>query len=165
VPILLFLKPFYLRWEHNRARAKGYRGIGETSRVSALDGDEENEGLVNGHGNSFDDDGEGVAMISQNIDDEHEEFEFSEAMIHQVIHTIGKSNAALGSLHMLTVPRILPQLCLAHCFLPSSLGLVPCSSAAQRRPLEHDSWACSGQAWRRGRHHDRRVLLPLVLPE
>ncbi|OAQ69151.1 vacuolar ATP synthase [Pochonia chlamydosporia 170] len=88
VPILLFLKPFYLRWEHNRARAKGYRGIGETSRVSALDGDDENEGLVNGHGNSFDDDGEGVAMISQNIDEEHEEFEFGEVMIHQVIHTI-----------------------------------------------------------------------------
>ncbi|EFY91023.1 vacuolar ATP synthase 98 kDa subunit [Metarhizium acridum CQMa 102] len=88
VPILLFLKPFYLRWEHNRARAKGYRGIGETSRVSALDGDDENEGLVNGHGNSFDDDGEGVAMISQNINEEHEEFEFGEVMIHQVIHTI-----------------------------------------------------------------------------
>ncbi|KAI9158413.1 V-type proton ATPase subunit a [Paramyrothecium foliicola] len=87
VPILLFLKPFYLRWENNRARAKGYRGIGETSRVSALDGDDENEALVNGHGDSFDD-GEGVAMISQNIDDEHEEFEFSEVMIHQVIHTI-----------------------------------------------------------------------------
>ncbi|OAA43755.1 vacuolar ATP synthase 98 kDa subunit [Metarhizium rileyi] len=88
VPVLLFLKPFYLRWEHNRARAKGYRGIGETSRVSALDGDDENEGLVNGHGNSFDDDGEGVAMISQNIAEEHEEFEFGEVMIHQVIHTI-----------------------------------------------------------------------------
>ncbi|KHN97352.1 vacuolar ATP synthase 98 kDa subunit [Metarhizium album ARSEF 1941] len=88
VPILLFLKPFYLRWEHNRARAKGYRGIGETSRVSALDGDDENQGLVNGHGNSFDDDGEGVAMISQNIDEEHGEFEFGEVMIHQVIHTI-----------------------------------------------------------------------------
>src|SRR6266498_4446527 len=43
VPILLFLKPFYLRWEHNRARAKGYRGIGETSRVSALDDDENEE--------------------------------------------------------------------------------------------------------------------------
>lgn len=89
VPILLFLKPFYLRWENNRARAKGYRGIGETSRVSALDGDDENEGLVNGNRDSFDD-GEGVAMISQNIDEEHEEFEFSEVMIHQVIHTIGK---------------------------------------------------------------------------
>ncbi|KJZ75079.1 V-type proton ATPase subunit a [Hirsutella minnesotensis 3608] len=88
VPILLFLKPFYLRWEHNRARAKGYRGIGETSRVSALDGDDEDESAINGHGNSIDDDGEGVAMISQNIDDEHEEFEFSEVMIHQVIHTI-----------------------------------------------------------------------------
>ncbi|KAK8923314.1 V-type proton ATPase subunit a [Metarhizium anisopliae BRIP 53293] len=88
VPVLLFLKPFYLRWEHNRARAKGYRGIGETSRVSALDGDDENDGLVNGHGNSFDEDGEGVAMISQNINEEHEEFEFGEVMIHQVIHTI-----------------------------------------------------------------------------
>lgn len=89
VPILLFLKPFYLRWEHNRARAQGYRGIGETSRVSALDGDDETEALVNGHADSLDD-GEGVAMISQNIDEEHEEFEFSEVMIHQVIHTIGK---------------------------------------------------------------------------
>ncbi|KFA77139.1 hypothetical protein S40288_05273 [Stachybotrys chartarum IBT 40288] len=87
VPILLFLKPFYLRWEHNRARAQGYRGIGETSRVSALDGDDESEALVNGHADSLDD-GEGVAMISQNIEEEHEEFEFSEVMIHQVIHTI-----------------------------------------------------------------------------
>ncbi|KAF4969927.1 hypothetical protein FZEAL_10137 [Fusarium zealandicum] len=87
VPVLLFLKPLYLRWEHNRARAKGYRSIGETSRVSALDGDDD-EGQGNGHGDSFDEDGEGVAMISQNIDEEHEEFEFSEVMIHQVIHTI-----------------------------------------------------------------------------
>jgi V-type H+-transporting ATPase subunit a len=89
VPVLLFLKPFYLRWEHNRARAQGYRGIGETSRVSALDGDDD-EHRPNGHGDSFDD-GEGVAMLSQNIDEEHEEFEFSEVMIHQVIHTIGAS--------------------------------------------------------------------------
>lgn len=89
VPILLFLKPFYLRWEHNRAHAQGYRGIGNTLRVSALDGDDEEEPLANGHGDSIDD-GEGVAMISQNIDEGHEEFEFSEVMIHQVIHTIGK---------------------------------------------------------------------------
>lgn len=92
VPILLFLKPFWLRWEHNQARAKGYRGLGETSRVSALDGDDDED---NGHAidgrPSMDSDGEGVAMLTQNIDEEgHEEFEFSEVMIHQVIHTIGK---------------------------------------------------------------------------
>jgi V-type H+-transporting ATPase subunit a len=93
VPILLFLKPFYLRWEHNRARAKGYRGIGERSRVSALDGDDDdhdNGHLIDGR-HSLASDGEGVAMITQDLhDDEHEEFEFSEVMIHQVIHTIGK---------------------------------------------------------------------------
>lgn len=88
VPVLLFLKPFYLRWEHNQVRARGYRSIGETSRVSALDGDDD-DARPNGHGPSFDEDGEGVAMLTQNIDEEHEEFEFSEAMIHQVIHTIG----------------------------------------------------------------------------
>ncbi|KAK6225800.1 V-type proton ATPase subunit A [Colletotrichum tabaci] len=90
VPVLLFLKPFYLRWEHNHARAKGYRGIGESSRVSALDGDddEETQGL-NGRP-SVESDGEGVAMITQDLhgDEEHEEFEFSEVMIHQIIHTI-----------------------------------------------------------------------------
>jgi V-type H+-transporting ATPase subunit a len=86
VPILLFLKPFYLRWEHNKARGLGYRGIGERSRVSALDGDDEDD---RGH-HSLDEDGEGVAMITQDLgDEEHEEFEFSEVMIHQVIHTIG----------------------------------------------------------------------------
>jgi V-type H+-transporting ATPase subunit a len=89
VPILLFLKPFYLRWENSKTRARGYRGLGETSRVSALDGDDETEALANGHGNSFDEDG-GVAMISQDIDEDHEEFEFGEVMIHQIIHTIGR---------------------------------------------------------------------------
>lgn len=90
VPILLFLKPFWLRWEHNQVRAKGYRGLGETSRVSALDEDDDNGHAVDGRP-SINSDDEGVAMITQNIDDEeHEEFEFSEVMIHQVIHTIGK---------------------------------------------------------------------------
>lgn len=89
VPILLFLKPFYLRWEHNQARARGYRGIGETSRVSALDGDDEDSNTLDGRA-SMNSEGEGVAMITQDIEDEeHEEFEFSEVMIHQVIHTIG----------------------------------------------------------------------------
>lgn len=88
VPILLFLKPFYLRREHNKARALGYRGIGETSHVSALDDDEEN--TLNGNRDSFADDEDGVALITQDIGggEHEEEFEFSEEMIHQVIHTI-----------------------------------------------------------------------------
>ncbi|KAK5018439.1 H(+)-transporting V0 sector ATPase subunit a [Cryomyces antarcticus] len=91
VPILLFLKPFYLRWEHNKARAMGYRGIGESTRVSALDDDDDDEhaGQMNGGRDSYGDDEDGAALITQDIGDaEHEEFEFSEVMIHQVIHTI-----------------------------------------------------------------------------
>jgi V-type H+-transporting ATPase subunit a len=91
VPVLLFLKPFWLRYEHNQARAQGYRGLGETQRVSALDDEDgdDNGHAINGRP-SINSDDEGVAMITQNIDDEeHEEFDFSEVMIHQIIHTIG----------------------------------------------------------------------------
>ncbi|KAF2744663.1 V0/A0 complex, 116-kDa subunit of ATPase [Sporormia fimetaria CBS 119925] len=89
VPVMLFLKPWYLRREHNKARAMGYRGIGESTRVSALD-DDEDEGHANGGRQSFGDDDDGVAMITQDIGhgEEHEEFDFGEVMIHQVIHTI-----------------------------------------------------------------------------
>ncbi|KHO11100.1 URE2 protein [Metarhizium robertsii ARSEF 23] len=89
VPILLFLKPFYLRRQHNRARAQGYRGDGETSVVSGLDRGDESRALMEGQGNSFDEDDERVAVITQNIDEDPSEFEFGEVMIHQVIHTIG----------------------------------------------------------------------------
>ena len=92
VPILLLLKPLYLRYEHNKTAAKGYRGIGDTSRVThALDDDDDNENPdqhTNGRDSMGDDEG---AMITENIgvgDEEHEEFEFSEIMIHQTIHTI-----------------------------------------------------------------------------
>lgn len=89
VPVMLFLKPFYLRYEHNKARALGYRGIGETARVSALDNDDD-LGYVNGNRESLASDREASAMITQDIgEEEHENFEFSEEMIHQVIHTIG----------------------------------------------------------------------------
>ena len=87
VPIMLFLKPFWLRREHNRARALGYRGLGEQSRVSALEDDGDVDG---GFRDSLASDGEGVAMLAQDVhgDDEHGEFEFGDEMIHQVIHTI-----------------------------------------------------------------------------
>ena len=111
VPILLFLKPFYLRYEHNKARALGYRGIGESTRVSALDEDDEESQTLNGGRESFGDDEEGVALITQDIENgEHEEFEFSEIMIHQIIHTIGKFCLQIINLSfiILTVSRILP---------------------------------------------------------
>jgi len=96
VPIMLFMKPFYLRWEHNKARSMGYRGIGENTRVSALDDGDDDEhatnGLLsNGARQSFahSDDGDG-AVITQDIGHgEHEEFEYSEVQIEQTIHTIG----------------------------------------------------------------------------
>lgn len=94
VPILLLLKPLYLRWEHNRARAQGYRGIGETSRFSALDVDDEDGHAMNGARESVGSEHEAAAMITQDIgDEEHEGFEFSEVMIHQTIHTIGKKTS------------------------------------------------------------------------
>jgi V-type H+-transporting ATPase subunit a len=93
VPIMLFLKPYWLRAEHNKARGLGYRGLGEQSRVSALDEDGDLDGHpYEGGRDSLASDGEGVAMIAQDIDEgEHGEFDFSDVMIHQVIHTIGKS--------------------------------------------------------------------------
>jgi V-type H+-transporting ATPase subunit a len=95
VPVLLFLKPFYLRHQHLKAQAQGYRGIGDRSRVSALDDDDDEEGQpLNGARDSLGDDDEGAAIITQDIGHGHghgeHEFEFSEIMIHQVIHTIGK---------------------------------------------------------------------------
>ncbi|EGS23963.1 vacuolar ATPase-like protein [Thermochaetoides thermophila DSM 1495] len=102
VPVLLLLKPLWLRWEHNRARSKGYREIGERDArvvVHALD-DEEEEG-ESSHVNGRQSLGEAGAMIAQDLDrddedeghggghGEHgEEFDFGEVMIHQVIHTI-----------------------------------------------------------------------------
>lgn len=86
VPILLLLKPLYLRWEHNRTAAQGYRGIGDTSHVTHALDDDDDEGdtrRMNGRPSTDTDDG---AMITENLDDEeHEEFEFSEVMIHQTI--------------------------------------------------------------------------------
>ncbi len=98
IPILLFLKPFYLRWEYNRARALGYRGLGEVSRVSALDEDNDPRISLDPR-DSMASEGEGIAMITQDLgEEEHEKFEFSEVMIHQIIHTIGMSSLLPTSL-------------------------------------------------------------------
>ncbi len=92
VPILLFAKPFYLRRQHNKIRSQGYRGLGERTRVSALDDDDDEGQTLNGGRESIGDDDEGTAIITQDIGHgEHEEFEFSEGRCQQGIHTKGQS--------------------------------------------------------------------------
>ena len=102
VPILLLLKPLTLRHQHNKKLKEGYRGIGDTQHIAtALDDDEDGPDGQNGNSNhqgrlSTDTDDEG-AMITENIhggEEGEEEFEFSEIMIHQTIHTIGKFSIA-----------------------------------------------------------------------
>jgi V-type H+-transporting ATPase subunit a len=143
VPVLLFLKPLWLRYENNKARAMGYRAVGETNRVSALDDDDDEESRpMNGGRESFGDDDDGIAMITQDVGhgEEHEEFEFSEVMIHQVIHTIGKSpflpHRCTGYANIF--PRILSQLRLSHSLLPPSLGPLPRPPTSLHRALGND---------------------------
>ncbi|KAG0055134.1 H(+)-transporting V0 sector ATPase subunit a [Gryganskiella cystojenkinii] len=81
IPWMLFLKPYYLKWEHNKARAMGYHLPSENNvRIST---------------DSSDSDDVGGAVVAEDSDGEQgehgehgEEFEFSEELIHQVIHTI-----------------------------------------------------------------------------
>ncbi len=68
VPWMLLLKPLYLRWQHKRVAALGYRGIGHQRQVDGNDEDEDFAG----------------AVISEEMHEE-EEFDFSEIMIHQVM--------------------------------------------------------------------------------
>lgn len=162
VPIMLFFKPYYLKWEHNRARALGYRGLGEVAQSAALDDDDnEGEGRESADARtSMMSEGEGVAMINQDMgEEEHEEFDFSDEMIHQVIHTIGtyqhrsihlkqKKKERKGKLTNMT--RILPQLRLPYGLLPPSLGAVTRASTTLDRTLGHD--------------HRRRLLAVLARP-
>jgi V-type H+-transporting ATPase subunit a len=73
VPWLLLMKPLYLKWENSRAQSAGYTGLANHERVSMENGDGEANGGV---------------IIAEMGESEHEQFEFSEIMIHQVIHTI-----------------------------------------------------------------------------
>lgn len=108
VPILLFLKPFYLRWENNRAQRMGYAGVGESHRVSALD-DEDDESETHQNGNVHRDSmaTEDGAVVTDNLEpsEEHEGFEFSEVMIHQVIHTIGMCHPSPSDTPTLATPK------------------------------------------------------------
>jgi V-type H+-transporting ATPase subunit a len=165
VPIMLFLKPLYLRWEHNKARSLGYRGIGESTRVSALDDDDEEGQHLNGGRESFGDDEDGIAMITQDIGhgEDHEEFDFGEIMIHQVIHTIGKLRLLFYRLKADTnMCRILPELRLPHSILPPPVGSLPRPSASLHRPVGDDNETCVWLHRHHRRYHYGGDLLRLV---
>lgn len=164
VPIMLGLKPYILWKENQRLRGKGYRAIGETSHIVAADSDDEDgAGRANGH-RSLD---EGVPMITENIDEEaeHEEFELSEVIIHQVIHTIGTFRSLTIEFPWLTGFRILPELCFPHGLVPPSLGAVARPSAAKLRPMDHDSWTLPQLGRHHWCHHDRVRVRRVVLPQ
>ncbi|CAK5283332.1 unnamed protein product [Mycena citricolor] len=74
VPILLIAKPYYVWREMNQHEHAGYTGL-DNGDTGLLD---EEEGL-NGHEN-------GGAIVDD--DEGHETHDFSEVVIHQVIHTI-----------------------------------------------------------------------------
>ncbi|KAF8061695.1 V-type ATPase, V0 complex, 116kDa subunit family [Lyophyllum atratum] len=75
VPWLLITKP-YLTWkEMKRTEHQGYRGLGDAPRDEpddVLEAEEEGNGRA----------------IAEDADEEHEEHDFGEVVIHQVIHTI-----------------------------------------------------------------------------
>ncbi|KAG6809929.1 hypothetical protein H0H92_014033 [Tricholoma furcatifolium] len=75
VPWLLITKP-YLAWkEMNRIQHQGYAGLGEAPRDEpddVLEAEEEGNGRA----------------IAEDAHEEHEQHDFGEVVIHQVIHTI-----------------------------------------------------------------------------
>ena|SRR5579862_523976 len=93
VPWLLLMKPLVLRWEAKRNRARGYAGL--PTRAAHRFSEEEPTSAASETAGRFslgageDEEGEEMVMMEMQILDEHsEEFDFAEAMIHQVIHTI-----------------------------------------------------------------------------
>lgn len=85
IPWMLLMKPFWLRHEHNKHHAAGYQGLsGSITRVSALDDDDDD---VTGSADARASVDSEHAFIAEDLEEEHE-FDFSEEMIHQVIHTI-----------------------------------------------------------------------------
>jgi V-type H+-transporting ATPase subunit a len=91
VPWLLLMKPLYLRWESKRT--VGYAGLPVRGGHHRFSSEEEPASAIDGRFSLGDGDedaeGEGMVLMEmQLLEDHHEEFDFSEVMIHQVIHTI-----------------------------------------------------------------------------
>ncbi|KAJ6592325.1 V-type ATPase, V0 complex, 116kDa subunit family [Mycena vulgaris] len=78
VPVLLIGKPYYVWREMKEREGAGYVGVAHGEDDALLGEEDGTNG--NGHGN-------GGAVV-EDADEEHEQHDFSEVVIHQVIHTI-----------------------------------------------------------------------------
>lgn len=89
VPWLLLMKPFYLRWESKRGDRAGYSGlpVQGTHQLSDEPSSATEGRFSLGEGDE-DADSEGMLIMEMQLFEEHGGFDFGEAMIHQVIHTI-----------------------------------------------------------------------------
>ncbi|UDD63804.1 hypothetical protein AFCA_011060 [Aspergillus flavus] len=89
IPIMLFFKPLYLRWENNNARTVGRRAFEERSRESVLGEDRFLGEHVSGSRDHIADENESAALSAQSIaEEECFVFNFDDLMVYQVIHTI-----------------------------------------------------------------------------
>ncbi|KAG0201473.1 H(+)-transporting V0 sector ATPase subunit a [Mortierella sp. NVP41] len=85
IPWMLFLKPYYLKYEHGKARAMGYHQPSEHNVRVSTDSNHTDEA--------------GGAVVAEDNGEEsgEHEFEFGEELIHQVIHTIDFSLSCISN--------------------------------------------------------------------
>jgi V-type H+-transporting ATPase subunit a len=90
VPVMLLFKPLYLRWEHNHAGALGYRSLSHQTAADTLGYDSDIGEGISGSRSCMAGDSGAMALMARDTsdDDDPEEFDFFDIMIHQAIHTI-----------------------------------------------------------------------------
>jgi V-type H+-transporting ATPase subunit a len=90
VPWLLLMKPLVLRWESKHHIARGYSGLPvQVAHRYSEEPASATEGRFSLGENEEEQEDDGMILMEMQLLDEHSEtFDFSEAMIHQVIHTI-----------------------------------------------------------------------------